>query len=80
MAEEVAPPANTIIFTTFQKYHLTQFFNNTTCYKYFTIFQKKTSPLPLPSGVAYGEEVVDELETVEEEVGSLALPSPVIVV
>jgi len=34
-------------------------------------------PLPLPSGVAYGGEVADEQEMVEEEVGSVAQPRQV---
>ena len=38
------------------------------------------SPLPLPSGVAYGGEVADELEMVEEEVGSVAQPLSMIVI
>ena len=38
------------------------------------------SPLPLPSGVAYGEEAADELEMVEEEAGSAAQPLPMIVI
>ena len=40
----------------------------------------RMSPLPLPSGVAYGGEVADELEMVEEEVGSVAPPLPMIVI
>ena len=38
----------------------------------------KMSPLPLPSDVACGGEADDELETAEEEVGSLAQPSTII--
>ena len=38
------------------------------------------SPLPLPSGVAYGGEVADEQEMVEEEVGSVAQPLSMIVI
>ena len=40
----------------------------------------RMSPLPLPSGVAYGGEVADEQEMVEEEVGSVAQPLSMIVI